>query len=46
MKKVDLVFNLGLHVAISPYYNIQNEYRVVVYKNKAVLIFDKLRKKS
>lgn len=43
---VNKIFKKNKHVAISPFLNIEHEYRVIMYKNKSELIFDKKRVSS
>jgi glutathione synthase/RimK-type ligase-like ATP-grasp enzyme len=46
LKIINELFKKGLHVSVCPYYDIQNEYRAVIYKNKLQILFDKKRKSS
>lgn len=46
LKKANLLFKQNRHIAICPFLNITNEFRVIVYKNKPQLIFDKQRTNS
>lgn len=35
-----------MHVAVAPFLNIKHEYRLIIYKNKSLLIFEKKRTSS
>lgn len=42
-KTLDKLFNYEFSVSLSPYYDIENEYRVIVLNNETRLIYGKIR---
>ena len=42
-KKIDYLLTINDSISISPYYNIKNEYRVIVLNNEVRLIFGKIK---